>query len=95
MIRRVSGHSMVPVLPPGTYIVGLKWFRKLRIGDVIVFLHDGKEKIKRLERFEDDGSLYVLGEYPDTSTDSRHFGGVEPRTVRAKVIWPGVHLKRG
>jgi hypothetical protein len=32
--------------------------------------------------------MYVLGDNPLTSTDSRVFGWVEGKSVRAKIIWP-------
>lgn len=89
LIRKVHGHSMVPTLPPGTVIWGLKWFNTLKIGNVIVFEHDGKEKVKRVKEIE-DGRLYVLGDHPEASTDSRTFGLIEVDSVVAKVIWPRV-----
>lgn len=86
-IREIHGHSMMPVLPPGTIVYGFKWFRKLRIGDVIIFFHDGKEKIKRVSD-QKDGRVYVLGDLEDASTDSRHFGWLSIDSVIAKVVWP-------
>jgi len=50
--------------------------------------NDKKEKIKRISEILGDGSLYVVGDHPETSTDSRHFGAIAPDWVRAKVIWP-------
>lgn len=86
-IRQISGHSMMPVLPPGTVVFGLRWFRKLKSGDVVIFLHEGKEKIKRISQLE-DGRVYLLGDHQDASTDSRHFGWLDLDSVKAKVIWP-------
>lgn len=81
---------MMPILPPRTYVVGSRWFRKLRSGNVVIFLHEAKEKIKRIERIEKDGSLFVVGEHPEVSTDSRQFGAIDPNEVLAKVIFPSV-----
>ncbi len=87
IIRRVSGHSMVPVLPPGTLIVGFKKFRKLQVNDVVVFHHNEREKIKRITEIKDD-SVYLLGDLSDESTDSRHFGWISKKQIIAKVIIP-------
>lgn len=78
---------MLPVLPPGTIVYGWRWFRKLKPGDVVIFLHNDKEKIKRIDRIE-DGRVYVLGDHAEASTDSRHFGWLDIEDVLAKVIWP-------
>jgi len=87
MIRRVHGHSMVPVLPPGTLVLGWRWFTRLPPGKVIIFSRDGRETIKRLDRVELEG-LIVLGDHPETSTDSRHYGAIPRQSVESVVIWP-------
>jgi nickel-type superoxide dismutase maturation protease len=87
MIRRVQGYSMMPVLPPNTLVLGLKYFRALRINDVIIFYHDGREKMKRIQTIE-NGNLFVIGDHADASTDSRHFGWISTSTVIAKVVRP-------
>ena len=93
LLRRIVGHSMMPVLPPGTLVLGWSWFRRLRPGDVVVFYHDGKEKIKRVGSIEEDGRLHMIGDHPSASRDSRHFGTVERSFVVSKVIFPGTRLK--
>ena len=78
---------MIPVLPPGTIIFGWCWYRRIRIGDVVVFHHDNKEKIKRIDKI-DQGRFYVLGDHSSASSDSRDFGWIHKDTVIAKVFWP-------
>lgn len=77
----------MPVLPPGTYVWGIRWFRKLVVGDTIIFLHEGKEKIKRIADMR-SADLFVVGDHADASTDSRHFGWIPKDSVVAKIIWP-------
>jgi signal peptidase I len=93
IIRRVSGHSMMPVLPPGTYVWGKRRYKKLQVGDTVIFEHQGKEKIKRISQIKDN-ELYVLGDHPEASTDSRQFGWIDEKFVIAKVIWPHSPINR-
>lgn len=79
---------MVPILPPRTLVIGWGWSSRLKAGDVVVFSHDGKEKIKRIEEVLGDGSLFLRGDHAETSTDSRQFGAIDPQKVTAKVVWP-------
>lgn len=87
IVRKVVGHSMLPVLPPGTLVYGWKRFRKLKPGKVIIVLVEGKEKIKRLEEVKDN-QIFVIDDHPDGSTDSHDFGWLPEESVVARVIWP-------
>ena len=92
-IRKVSGHSMMPTLPPKTMVWGFRWFNRLKIGDVIIFKHQEREKIKRIDNIDAD-KLYVLGDHKEASTDSRTYGWINAEDVIAKVIWPRVPKSR-
>lgn len=92
-IRKVSGHSMMPTLPPKTMVWGFRWFNRLKVGDVIIFKHQGREKIKRIDKIKED-KLFVLGDHREASSDSRDYGWVETEEVIAKVIWPRVPTSR-
>lgn len=78
---------MLPVLPPGTLVWGLGWYKRLKPGDVVIFHHNGKEKIKRIDKL-DDAWIYVVGDHEVASTDSRQFGWLPREAIKAKVIWP-------
>lgn len=78
---------MLPILPPGTLVVATDLTRRYKPGHVVVILHEGREKIKRIQDIR-PGALFVVGDNQPASTDSRHFGWIPTETIRAKVIWP-------
>lgn len=88
MIRRIVGGSMLPHLTPGKIVFGCRAHR-LKIGDVVILFHDGLEKIKRIDRIDGE-KLYVLGDNPVVSTDSRQFGFVNRNQVLARIVWPRI-----
>lgn len=87
MLRRVRGHSMMPVLPPKTLVWGMRWFNRLKAGQIIIFVHDDKERIRRIDKIDSD-KLFLVGDSEGTDKDSRQFGWVQLDQVKAKVIWP-------
>lgn len=88
MLRRVVGGSMSPKLRPGQILLASPLLRRhLRPGQVVIFEHQGKEKIKRIERVE-GSKLFLIGDNLQNSTDSRHYGWLTSRDVIAKVVWP-------
>ena len=86
MVRRIVGASMLPRFRPGRIVLGWR-ARHVRTGDVVILMHDGLEKIKRVDRVKGD-KLYVLGDNSAASTDSRHFGWLPVTSVKARVLWP-------
>lgn len=87
VLRRIVGESMLPGLYPGSLVVGRRWLRRPRVGQVVIVMHDGKEKIKRVSRI-DGSKLFVTGDNPAVSTDSRHFGWLSRHQIIAILIWP-------
>jgi nickel-type superoxide dismutase maturation protease len=95
-LRRVlvEGPSMVPALRHGDHVV-VWWVRRPtpRAGCVVVvdLPHERGLGVKRVREVRDDGSLWVEGDNPYGSTDSRQFGVVSAQAVRGRVllrIWP-------
>jgi len=80
------GNSMVPFLPDGTIVIMCRT-RHLRPGQVVLFRHEGLDKIKRIVRVQGT-QLYVQGDNLAASTDSRSFGWIDRATVVGRVIWP-------
>ena len=89
LVRRVVGASMSPKLNPGQLLLATPLFRRLHPGQVVIISHGGKQKVKRIERIEED-KLFVVGDNLPASTDSRHFGWVDVQEVIARVIWPNL-----
>ena len=91
VIRRVKGFSMAPKLRPGQLIIGTPLFRKLHPGQVVIVERNHKELIKRIERVDvDNDRLFLVGDNLEASTDSRHFGWVEEKEVKARVLRPNL-----
>lgn len=86
-VRRVVGISMLPTLEEGQLIVALKPLRGVGLHDIVIINHDGREKIKRVTDVSVD-RLYVRGDNPRHSTDSRHFGWIHKSNVKGRVVWP-------
>lgn len=85
--RRIVGRSMVPHLPPDTYIIATGAFKEVREGDVVVVLHNSMEKIKRVSDVRSD-TVFVVGDNLSESTDSRQFGWICKDNIVARVMWP-------
>ena len=86
-VRRVTGLSMAPALRPGAIVVVHGLWRRLRPGDIVMVRHGGLEKIKRVRHIQ-NAQVYLVGDNPAHSTDSRAFGWLDTRLVVGKVAWP-------
>ncbi len=82
-LYRVAGDSMLPTFRAGDTLVGWRWFRP-QAGQVVVARRD-RLLIKRITRLE-EGQVWLEGDNPAASTDSRHFGPVAARTLEARII---------
>jgi phage repressor protein C with HTH and peptisase S24 domain len=82
-IYRVSGDSMLPTYQPGDTLLGLRWFSPKK-GDVVIANRD-RPLIKRVSHVNVEG-IFVEGDNPRRSTDSRTFGLLRRDQIEAKVI---------
>ena len=84
----ISGASMEPTYQTGDIAVALRVSdaHTLQKGDIVVFPYEGRELVKRVSELRDDG-LYVLGDNPEHSTDSREFGTIPYDEVQYKVFF--------
>jgi nickel-type superoxide dismutase maturation protease len=86
-LRRVVGKSMSPKLEPGQLLIATPLILHVRPGEVVIVEHEGKQKVKRVERVTEN-KVFVVGDNLAASTDSRHFGWLSFDAVVAKVFWP-------
>jgi nickel-type superoxide dismutase maturation protease len=95
-LRRVlvEGPSMVPALRHGDQVL-VWWVRRPRPrpGAIVVvdLPQDRGLGIKRVREVRPDGSMWVEGDNPLGSTDSRQFGLIGAPALRGRVLlrlWP-------
>jgi nickel-type superoxide dismutase maturation protease len=88
---------MRPTLEPGDWAIATV-AERVRPGDVVVMEHPerpGFEMVKRAVRISGD-ELWVEGDDPSGSTDSRTFGAVPIGLVRGRVRlvwWPASRVR--
>jgi phage repressor protein C with HTH and peptisase S24 domain len=85
-LRRVSGESMLPSFRPNQVVVAIAT-KKPQISTVVIVHHDGMEKIKRIAKIR-PGEIFITGDNPSASTDSRTFGWLSETALKAVVVWP-------
>ena len=83
-LYRVQGESMLPTYQPGDTLVGLRYFAPKK-GDIVIVERD-RPIIKRITHINVEG-IFVEGDNPRRSTDSRSFGLIRRDQVEAKVIF--------
>ena len=89
-LRRISGQSMMPALRPDMIVVAQVRRKGYESGDIVVFIHDGIEKIKRIGALRGAPGaeeMFVKGDNMPSSTDSQSFGWLPTQIIRGKIIW--------
>lgn len=85
----MAGGSMAPTLQPGDRLLLIR-FGAVRQGDLVAVADPrrrGRTVVKRVARVSGAAGVVVLGDNPDGSTDSRHFGPVLRSAVRGRVLY--------
>ena len=88
----IEGPSMESTLRAGEWWIARRQ-DAARPGDIVVVEQPGGSgllMVKRLVRMESSG-YWVEGDNPDQSRDSRHFGPVDARLIRGRLVlryWP-------
>ena len=90
----VRGPSMEPGLRSGDRVLVDRWtyrHRPPRPGEVVLVRDPaGRTLVKRVDRSE-GGQVWVVGDNPDRSRDSRRFGPLAGAAVAGRVVarvWP-------
>lgn len=103
LLGYVPSESMEPTLEKGSYILGNRLYKELKVGDIVIFEHDGTVMVKRIaacpgEEITVDGIRYyvpddsylMLGDNTDNSYDSRYweYPYISEDEIVAKMIIP-------
>ncbi|HEX6278903.1 MAG TPA: nickel-type superoxide dismutase maturation protease [Pyrinomonadaceae bacterium] len=85
---RVEGDSMLPILRPGDKVL-VDPKATLAPGDIVLARHPFRSSVrvlKRLDSVGSDGRLFLAGDNPKESEDSRSFGSVSQGDLLGKVV---------
>jgi signal peptidase I len=94
-IIRVSGNSLTPEYQEGDFVLVVKIpFFSFHIspGDVVIFEHPIHGMlIKRVQSIDGQkNEVFVMGNQT-ASLDSRHFGPVNIKSIKGKLVW---HIRK-
>lgn len=85
LLRKVDGLSMAPAYGHGEIVLAVRFLKKPRVGDIVIVRHHRVEIMKRVHQLEDD-KVYLLGDNPEESTDSRQFGWLPIASIIGVVV---------
>lgn len=83
-----EGNSMRPTLADGEVVL-VDRDSRVRVGDVVVARHpieQNSEILKRIERIDEHGHFFIIGDNLDDSNDSRQFGAITRDYINGKVV---------
>jgi nickel-type superoxide dismutase maturation protease len=85
----VAGSSMQPHLYAGDCVL-VRRGRRARVGDIVLVSRPDRPEllvVKRVREVLSDGRLWLAGDNPRSSDDSRSFGAVPASAVQGRVVW--------
>jgi nickel-type superoxide dismutase maturation protease len=87
----IDGLSMAPTMVQGDWIWIDRWTldqRRPLVGELVLFElpEDGRWVVKRVQRSSAD-AIWVLGDNPQQSLDSRQFGPISVEQIVGRVAW--------
>lgn len=83
-----EGKSMNPTLKDGEVVL-VDREAEIEVGDIVVAKHpieQTSEVVKRVASINDRGHYFLIGDNPDDSVDSRHYGAVTRNYIKGKVV---------
>lgn len=84
-----EGTSMNPTLRDGEVVLVDRAAEKIEVGDIVLAKHpveQTSEIVKRVERINERGHYFLVGDNSEDSNDSRAFGAVTREYIRGKVV---------
>ena len=79
---------MNPTLKDGEVIL-VDRNAEIEVGDIVVARHpieQNSELTKRVERINEQGNYFLIGDNLENSNDSRHFGAITREYIKGKVV---------
>lgn len=84
-----EGTSMNPTLKDGEIVLVDREPALIEIGDIVIARHpieQTSEVVKRVERINERGHYFLVGDNLEDSEDSRHYGAVTRDYIKGKVV---------
>lgn len=83
----VKGYSMYPTYSSGDTILATRIFTSVNENDIVICIHAGEFVIKRVKKIEKNGEIFLMGDNPSNSEDSRTYGPVPISSIYGKVLF--------
>jgi nickel-type superoxide dismutase maturation protease len=84
-----EGNSMNPILKNGDAVLVDKAAEIIEVGDIVLARHPIEQitdVIKRVQKINERGHYFLVGDNPDDSNDSRNYGAVTRDYIKGKVV---------